>query len=230
MKPLLEQLILDLGPVAAPSLANFVAGRNREVLATLESFRQLSEKERYIHLWGAEGSGRSHLLRAIALAESGRYLAPGEDLAQWRFSENVRLYAVDDVDRANEDEKAALFLLINEARAMPGFAVVTAASGPPATLAVREDLRTRLGWGLVFKLDVLDDADTDAALSAHAEQLGVSLGSDVKRYLLTHCERNLRVLTHLIDRLDRYALAAHRPITLPLLRAFLNQEEEADGA
>jgi DnaA family protein len=230
MRPLSEQLLLDLGPLAEPSLSNFVAGRNREVLATLRSYRQLSAKERYIHLWGAPGSGRSHLLRAMAIAEDGRLLFPGAEPKQWEFSEPVGLYAVDDVDQLDGAEEAALFGLINEARAHPGYAVLTTASQPPLALSIREDLRTRLGWGLVYKLEVLDDVDTDSALCAHAKQLGLSLNADVRRYLLTRCERNLRFLTHLIDRLDRYALVSHRPVTLPLLRAFLLDEEGTDGA
>jgi DnaA family protein len=223
-----EQFILDIGPLARPTLENFVVGRNRQVLGTLQSFRTLPPAERYIHLYGAPGSGRSHLLRALAEAEGGRYIAPGDDAKNWQFAEGVALFAIDDVHRTSEAEQGLLFMLINEARAIAGLGVVTAGDQPPLALKVREDVRTRLGWGLVFQLEALDDADLDAALCAHASQLGLSLGADVRRYLLTHCERNLGFLTQLVTQLDRHALSSHRQVTLPLLRNFL--DDKAQGS
>src|SRR5260364_131549 len=50
------------------------------------------------------------------------------------------------------------FTRFNEVRAHPRCALVAAGNAPPRALALREDLRSRLGWGLVFQLAPLDDA------------------------------------------------------------------------
>ena len=88
-------------------------------------------------------------------------------------------------------------------------------------MPLREDLRTRLGWDLVFRLDPLSDADKLAALSAQAAERGMHLAPEIINWMLTHHERDIRKLAALIDALDRYSLANGRPITLPLLRAML---------
>ena len=87
-------------------------------------------------------------------------------------------------------------------------------------MPLREDLRTRLGWDLVFRLDPLSDADKLAALSAQAAERGMHLAPEIINWMLTHHERDIRKLAALIDALDRYSLANGRPITLPL-RAML---------
>ena len=91
----------------------------------------------------------------------------------------------------------------------------------PAVDAAARDLRTRLGWDLVFRLDPLSDADKLAALSAQAAERGMHLAPEIINWMLTHHERDIRKLAALIDALDRYSLANGRPITLPLLRAML---------
>ena len=85
----------------------------------------------------------------------------------------------------------------------------------PAVDAAARDLRTRLGWDLVFRLDPLSDADKLAALSAQAAERGMHLAPEIINWMLTHHERDIRKLAALIDALDRYSLANGRPITLP---------------
>src|SRR3546814_3786711 len=56
-----QQLVLDLLPAPAPTLDNFVTGANG---AALDALRHCAAG-RAIYLWGAPGSGRTHLLRAL---------------------------------------------------------------------------------------------------------------------------------------------------------------------
>jgi len=63
------QLVLSLQTAPAPTLANFIVGRNA---AALDAVRQLAPG-RALYLWSAPGCGRSHLLRARC--------APGETAA-----------------------------------------------------------------------------------------------------------------------------------------------------
>ncbi len=225
------QLLLGLGPEAEATLDNFVAGQNHELLHTLRNLALLSPAERFIYVWGEPASGRSHLLRAIGHAPNSIYrsIAAGQPVGE--FSEDIGVYAIDDVDHLDEAGATALFQLINQCREHPGSAVLTSGSRAPAQLELREDLRTRLGWGLVFRVERLDDQDTEAALMLHAQQIGVLLPQEVAHYLMTRFARDMRFLTRLIEELDRYALAQHRPLTVPLVRDFTRVEEgRADGA
>jgi DnaA family protein len=99
--------------------------------------------------------------------------------------------------------------------------VLAAGDAPPAQLALRPDLASRLGWGLVYQLHALTDAHKAAWLRAEAGQRGLQLGDDVVDYLLTRMPRDLPSLAALLARLDRYALSRKRPVTLPLVREFL---------
>ena len=61
----MKQLALDIAQPPAPTLDNFVPGRNAELVVMLYSTANGSNSERFIYVWGATGSGRSHLLRAV---------------------------------------------------------------------------------------------------------------------------------------------------------------------
>jgi len=101
--------------------------------------------------------------------------------------------------------------------------VLAAGQVPPQDLHLREDLRTRLGWGHVFHLQLLDDTQRREVLVRHAQALGMSLNADLLDYLLTRFSRDLGHLMDLLQRLDHFALQTQRPLTIPLLRAMLDE-------
>ena len=101
--------------------------------------------------------------------------------------------------------------------------MLAAGSLPPQDLPLREDLRTRLGWGHVFHLQLLDDDQRREVLLKHAQALGMHLGKDLLDYLLSRFSRDLGHLIHLLEQLDNYALQTQRPLTIPLLRAMLDE-------
>ena len=92
---------------------------------------------------------------------------------------------------------------------------------PPVDLALREDLRTRLGWGPTFALQPLSEFEVRAVLRREADRRGIALSDDVMDYLLTRYERDLKHLMRLLDGLDEFALASKRAVTVPLLRQML---------
>jgi DnaA family protein len=217
----MRQLSLAILQAPQPSFDNFVPGANGEALASLREAAKGRSREAVIYLWGEPGSGRTHLLRAAAHeAPEAAYLTAGSGL----IAAAARLLAVDDVERLAEDEQIALFQLINRAR--EGAAIVLAAGNvPPGQLALREDLRSRLGWGLVYQVKALSDADKALWLRAAAERRGLRLADEVVWYLLTHVRRDMPSLNAILEHLDRYSLERRRPVTLPLVREALQELE-----
>jgi len=198
------QLILDLAAPVEPDFDNFVAGPNAEALASVRGFAAGQGRDAVLYLWGEAGSGRTHLLQAS-------------------FRKNPALVIADDVEQLDAPAQQRLFAAINAAR--EGAAPVLAAGRrPPAQLALREDLRTRLAWGLVYQLKPLSDADKALHLHAQAARRGLRLPEEVVGYLLTRLPRDLPSLNSVLDALDRYSLAAKRPVTLPLVREALERK------
>jgi len=199
-----RQLALPISPPPEPTLENFVPGANAELLARLRALAAGELAESVLYLWGEPGSGRSHLLAASA--RSG-------------------LVVADDVERLDEAGQIALFSAINAARETGG-TVLAAGNAPPAQLALREDLKSRLAWGLVYQVKPLTDAEKALYLHGEAARRGLKLSDEVVWYLLTHVRRDLHSLTGLLDRLDRTSLEQRRAITLPLVRELIRSLEE----
>jgi DnaA family protein len=210
-----RQLALDLVQPLRPSLDNFVAGRNAEAVAALRALVD-GGGERFVLLWGAEGSGRSHLLRAVAASAPSLWIDPAT--REMSFDPGVRIYVADDVDCYDSVLQQQVFVLQNDVRASREAVLLASASAPPAQLALREDVRTRLAWGLVYQLHALTDAEKEEALRTHATSRGLALPTDVLKYLMTHMPRDLSTQIAILDALDGYALAAQRSITVPLIR------------
>jgi len=220
----MQQLLLQLAPPPAPTLDNFIAGRNAAALQALRDIAGGSGSERFVYLWGEPGSGRTHLLRGLAQAARARkslYLdgAPAGGIA------DASVIAIDEVQRLAADDQVELFDLYNRVRAGGG-ALVTSGDAAPAQLALREDLRSRLAWGLAFQLHPLSDAEKAEALREHARGRALALGEEVIAYLLRHAQRDMASLIGILDALDRYSLEQKRPITLPLVRDALESMKD----
>jgi len=213
----MQQLLLELAPPPPPTLENFSPGRNGAALKALRG--ALEGGERFVFLWGPGGCGKTHLLRAFAGAK-GRAAYVQAANADWAPTRNLAAVAVDDVSRLDDTGQIALFDLCNRLRGAGG---LLAASGeaPPARLALRADLRSRLASGIVLQLHPLSDEDKAAALRRHAAARGVALDGELIRYLLTHFNRDMGTQIAALDALDRYSLQRKRPITLPLLKEAL---------
>ena len=244
-----RQFALDLGRVHQATLGNFLPGGDRALISTLEKVAEQwaastaipaiadvnTLNHRWIYWWGAPGSGRSHLLRALMHAAQTAslpyYYLKNDDPSAWvkleaelpqllKAAASIAI-AVDDVELLDERLSGALFRVLNAARDNQQLYVFMSGSDAPANLKLREDLRTRLAWGLVFQTHLLSDHEKIQALEQAASGRGLVLSPDVLPWLLSRFYRDMPNLMALLDALDAYSLETKRAVTLPLVRELL---------
>ena len=224
----MKQIALDIGLARAPTLASFCAGPNEAALRHLQLWAGSPTRSPVpTYLWGPGGSGKTHLLEAVAgqLREQGA-------TAGWldasiheppEFNESWAVVLLDDVHLYTAVQQHAAFNWFVNAQTLQR-GVLAAGTLPPADLKLREDLRTRLGWGHVFQLQVLSEPERRAVLRQAADARGVFLGDEVMDFMLTRFSRDLGSLMQLLEQLDGYALQTKRAITIPLIKAMLEDE------
>lgn len=220
----MQQIPLDIGLARTPELAHYLPGDNGAALAQLHDWLEHTGNNPVpLYLWGEASSGKSYLLRAAqhALAARGLKtgwmdsLSPAQDL-----DENWGAIFCDEVQCYGPEQQQQAFSWLAQARALH-LPVLCAGDAPPMALALREDLRNRLGWGLVQQLQVLGEAQTRAVLRQEADARGIVLSEEVLDFMLRHFSRDLASLMELLEHIDGYALYAKRAVTVPLIKAML---------
>lgn len=214
------------------------AARARQLAQLLANGRERTP----LYLWGPAGCGKTHLLTAAlaAAAMHGMRCAylPLRELGATGVAEAVNafeqfaLVCVDDLDAITGDEPAelALFHLFDRLRANGGRIIVSGSATPAGLGLCRPELKSRLGWGVICRLEILSDPDKRALLLRRAADQGLSLGEPVADYLLRHHSRDLHDLLATLERLDRAALAAQRHPTLPFVRQLLESVDVEPAA
>lgn len=227
----MKQLALDIGLATGPTLASFLAGPNEAALRHLQLW--LGSAAAAVHspvptyLWGESGSGKTHLLRSLRSALAGQgsgvgWLDPA--LAEPpHYQDTWCAVLLDDVERFSAVQQHAAFNWFVHAQGQQR-AVIAAGAVPPADLPLREDLRSRLGWGHVFHLQVLGEAERRAVLRRAAQARGLRLPDEVIDYVLMRFSRDLASLMELLVQIDGYALRTQRAVTIPMVRAMLENE------
>lgn len=226
-----RQLPLALGLQHAPSLADFVIGRNRAVIDALQ--RCLDGRvEPVVYLSGASGCGRTHLLlgQCAAAQQVGLQCAylplaerDGFSTEMLEGLEALDLVAVDDVHAIAGDSawEQALFGLFNRCHEQATRMLFSADRGPAALRLNLPDLRSRLAWGLTLALQPMDDQDRLELLRSLAARRALKMPEEVARYLLDRSPRHTRDLVAIVDRLDHASLAEQRRLTVPFVREIL---------
>ncbi len=220
----MRQLLLDITEIGPPSLDNFIPEGNEELLYTLRNLVEGNQQDRFYYLWGSPGSGKSHLLRAVAdvfLEQqlSTLYIDCSQD--ELSFSPGISCILADNVEQLNEPAQIRLFSLYNHLRDSGHGIFLASGTRPPAQLDLRQDLVTRLGWGLVYQVHELTDEKKIEVMQDYAIRCGFELPLEICHYLLKHEQRNLSSLIRLVHSLDQLSLIRQRPVTLPLLRELL---------
>ncbi len=224
----MRQIALDIAMPGLETLDNFFPGPNSAAHAHLQRLVHGQQVPDALavptYLWGPEGTGKTHLLRAVDQGLRARGASAGcmdaSGAAPPAFDESWAMVLMDDVHLYSAEQQHTAFGWFVQAHSLQR-PVIAAGSSAPADLLLREDLRTRLGWGHIFAMQPLAEAQCRAVLRQAADARGLFLSDEVMDYTLRRFSRDLGSLLALLDELDRYALQTQRAITIPLIRSML---------
>ena len=225
-----QQLSLPIQQIDSDTLANF-DGANNALL--LNSLQQKASDQHFFYLWGAAGTGKTHLLRGL----SNDYLNQGLSaiyvpLSKSRYFspavldnlENQQLVCLDDVQQVigQSDWEIALFDLFNRIKANQQTRLLVAADCSPSALPVQlPDLASRLKWGEAYQLIPLSDAQKLAWLQQNAHQRGIVLPEETAHFLFNRLDRDMATLKATLEQLDQASLQAKRNLTIPFVKSIL---------
>jgi DnaA-homolog protein len=231
----MHQLPLPIGHDPVRSFASFVVGSNALAVTQLDELSRMHRPQGAapppVYLWGPSGCGKTHLLLSFAarLREQGESVDVFDATSALPWPVNgpwdaIILDGCDDYDAARQQAAFALFV---EASARDA-RIAAAGRLPPVDLPLRDDLRTRLGWGHVIALHPLSDGDLATVLRDEAHRRGLVLTDEVGAYILSHYSRDLANLMKLLERADVFALSRQRALTVPLLRQMHAEQGEPE--
>lgn len=227
----MQQIPLDIGVPLVPSFENFLPGPNAEVLAYLRGWLDggisgAQESPVCVYIGGAPGGGKSHLMGALAAALRQRGLACGvlrpDSPASAEFDPAWSAAILEDVQAYDAALQHAAFNWFVNAQSQQRTVFATGQALPRA-LALREDLRTRLGGGQIFYLQPLTEAQIRTVLRDSAHVRGLFLGDEVLDFVLHRFSRDLGSLMPLLAAADHYALQTQRAITIPFIKTMLEK-------
>lgn len=221
----MRQLVLDIGLPSEPTLENFAEGMNAAALLHLRCWLDGKVSDVPTYLWGNAGAGKTHLLQAVASKLHGQGAIVGwMDASMYGerpYNDAWAGILLDDVHLYTTQQQHQAFNWLINAQTLR-CPVLGAGAFAPVALPLRDDLRTRLGWGHVFALHPLDEPGQRNVLRQFAAERGLVLGEDVLDYMLTRFSRDLGSLMDLLKRMDQYALQTQRAITIPLIKSMMD--------
>jgi len=189
----------------------------------------------FVYLWGAEGTGRSHLLQALCRGRIGAWMyLPLKDLVDDNPAsvleglESLNVLVLDDLDSVSGQPEWAeqLFYLYNRIQQQGNALVVSANVSPTKIQTPLADLKSRLSAMHVYRLQQLSDKQLQDALKFRAKRRGFELPQSVAKYLLRHFPRGIRHQIEFLDQLDTGSLEAKRKLSIPLVKELLIHSEE----
>ncbi|MBT4183189.1 MAG: DnaA regulatory inactivator Hda [Nitrosomonadales bacterium] len=198
----MEQLLLNIHFSLEKSLENFVIGNNYETISTIKKFLNDTNIQ-FLYLWGVEGSGKSHLSEIV---------------------KKNNILVIEDIETKNNIAQIEAFNLFNDCKEKNKKLFITGANSPN-NMGLRNDLASRLSWGLVYQIKALTDSEKKLALLNHARQKGMSLNIKVIEYCMRYLKRDLHYLIATLDALDNWSLKTKKLITIPLLKKLLAEKD-----
>jgi DnaA-homolog protein len=189
-------------------------------------------------IYGPAGTGKTHLLVALAGLLSEHFAAHGHSVQVLRPSGEpprfpgltepagtgeegsfqISAVVLDDVHLMNEEDAAHLWTLFNKLTRQGAPLIASSRFSPERTFSDNPHLKSRVKAGLVFGLLPPPDNARIMILDKMARDRNVRISHDVAGYLVTRKSRNVKELERIFNILDTVSLQMKRRITLPLIK------------
>ena len=225
-----SQLTLAITGEDKKTFDSFWVGGNQELVTVLQTVGEPNLAQ-MVYYYGPSGCGKSHLILATArLAQEARiptyffslaeaYVVP-EMLSQIDVSgvvciDNLHAWAGD------EEKERALFTLFEQIKHARGTLTVSAVQPPELNGFGLPDLVSRLGSGLIYPIQALNDSERLQALKMRAENRSLIINDDVLAFLVNRMSRDNHELFAFLDKMDKASLVEKRKITIPFVQGLL---------
>lgn len=206
---------------------------NHELIALLKQVDDPAFKQLFI--WGNESAGKSHILQAYChdMQQVGKttFYLPMKRYAQHgaRILVGLNHYdtlVIDDLDvvlgEAAWEER--IYDIVNERRLHEQGLIISTTGYPHELNYHFPDLRSRLLWGLSYRLEGLEtEAQAIAAMRWGAAQRGFEINNAVVDFISRRYPMQISCLIKILDHLDRASMKDGRKIT----RMFAQQALES---
>jgi DnaA family protein len=228
----LAQIPFQFGNNQQHDLNSFLPGENQNLLKLLNSITK-NELHHCIYLWGASGTGKTHLLQAVCKQANELNLHVAyiplkqlHDISVEILHDlgELDIVCIDDLESISGqlEWQQGLTWLYNELRDNEHSLIISANISPINILLEIEDLKSRLGWDQVYQIKPADDQLKIKILKQKARGRSFDLGDDVIEFLIRRVDRDLVSLINILDQIDHASLAAKRKVTIPFVKSLIS--------
>ena len=228
----LPQIPFEFGNFQKIDFTSFIEGENQDLLDFLNTMTK-KKKNDCLYIWGSQGTGKTHLLQAACKqADDMNSQVTYIPLKQYEEFDSeifnglgkLDLICVDDLEfiSGNLEWQQRLTLLYNEIRDNNNSIIISSTSSPKNIKIELDDLKSRLVWGQVYKINPPNDELKIEILKRKASERSFELSESVAEFLIHRTDRDLNSLIKILDVIDHSSLAAKRKVTIPFVKKLID--------
>lgn len=217
-----RQFTLDLGADQNLCREDFlVSSCNEDALRWVENLPPHSA----FALYGPEGCGKTHLAHIWQQRCSARFITPElfcrPDLDLISPKGPLILDGLDDLIPGDSTLERKLFHLYNFSIAQGTSLLVTGRCAPARWTVTLPDLKSRLSSLFAVQMMPPDDVLFENLLIKLCHDRQLRLSPEILNFLSRRCDRSFAMARQMVRKIDNYALALQRPVTIPLVKKIL---------